>query len=399
MDLANGLMKNDATKELAQMVACSVGLQVSMAKTKDQKSTGVDRYDWADVAILWKKHDWQWDVGDTIQTVQLRARGDVLVPDMLRSVVKMEGLYPGKTKEALDWLNAQPLPSYPHEGNEVDVAVQYIYLQTKNADVKAACLQRFNARAEHCSILQYSWRNMPPEHLVLATKKLVDDVLVPMGATKASLLAHRPQDGALPGMLGFCSTRLYTVLNHSALPLGNMDAAMNKVLHEWCNEFPVNLPKPGSHDYREHAMNSMLDTIVHDLQEPARQALRQSNAFKQLMLYAAYLKQTNPQWFQYSFMFMPDLTEKPLSMLSSIYPEHQDTWAKLQQKLLEGNFKHVDTIQIIAKVLFNQDLTMKDIQSTCAALDCKPEMFFCSLQSTSAQAFIPESFDFSEVAP
>lgn len=400
MDLANGLVKNDATKELAQMVACSVGLQVSMAKPKDQKSSGVDRYDWVDAAALWKEHDWQWSVGETIQTIQLRAKGESLVADMLYSVAMLEDVYPGKAKEALDWVNAQPQPSNPIEGNGVDAAVQYVYAQTEQDDVKAACLERFNARAQHCSILQYAWRTMPPEHLVLATKKLVDDVLVPMGATKASLLAHqRQKDGVLPGMLDHCSTRLYTILNHSALPLGDMDAAMHKVLHEWCNEFPKHDPSKGGHDYRQYALKEMLDTIAHDVQEPARCALQESNAFKQLMLYAAYLKETNPDWSKYSSMFMPDLTEKPLSMLSSIYPEHQDTWAKLQQKVLEGNFKHTDTMQIVAKVLFNQDLTMRDIQSTCAALDCKPEMFFCSLQSPSTQAFIPDSFDFSEVSP
>ena len=60
---------------------------------------------------------------------------------------------------------------------------------------------------------------------------------------------------------------------------------------------------------------------------------------------------------------------------------------------------HEHSPQILAKVLFNQDLTVNHILSTCSALGCAPEVFFCSLQSPGAQAFIPESFDFSESSP
>lgn len=45
MDVATGLVKNDATKQLAHMIACSVGLQVSTAKTKDHKNDKINQYE------------------------------------------------------------------------------------------------------------------------------------------------------------------------------------------------------------------------------------------------------------------------------------------------------------------------------------------------------------------
>ena len=399
MELAKGLVNNEATKDLAKNIACSVGLQVSMAKPKDEKSYGVNQYDWVDVAAFWKAHDWQWNVGDTLETVKLRAKGGSLVADMVYSMASPANSHPEKAQEAMEWVNAQGLPATPHEGNTLDAAVQYMYTQSDQAAIKQACLAWFNERAENCHIFQYAWRVMPAEDMVVVTKKLVSDVLVPLGVTKASILSRAVTNDQLPGQLAYCGAHLYTLVNHSALPLGNMEEAMGIILRKWSTDFPAFDPKHG-HDYREHAMKNILDTIVHDLQEPARQALQESNGFKQLMLYAAYLKHVNDeQWSRYTFKFMPDLTDKPLSMLSAVYPQHQDAWARVQQKVLDGSFKREDTIQLIAKVLFNQDLTLNDILSTCTALDCKPETFFCSLQAPSAQAFIPDSFDFSEVVP
>lgn len=400
MELAKGLVKNDATKSLAQNIACSVGLQVSMAKPKDAKGAGINQYDWTDVAVFWKSHDWEWNIGETIETIKLRAKGESLVPDMVCSMANPKNPYPEKALEVVEWVNARGVPKEPNNGTLLDSAIQNMYMQTDEATTKAACLAWFNERAEHCNILQYAWRVMPPEDLVTATKKLVDDVLVPKGVTKASLLSRAATNDRLPGHLSYCGARIYTILNHSALPLGDMEAAMDIIVRKWMQDFPAFDSSRGSHDYREHAMKEMLDTIVHDLQEPARQALQNSNAFKQLMLYSAYLKDVNKEeWYRYTFQFMPDLTDTPLSMLSVVYPEHQDAWAKVQQKVLEGTFKREDTVQLIAKVLFNQDLSMGTIMGLCSALDCKPEMYFASLLSPSAQAFIPDSFDFSEVTP
>ena len=400
MDVAAGLVKNDSTKQLAHMIACSVGLQVATAKPKSEKNHGITQYDWVDVAALWKKHDWSWTIDGTIKTVQLRAKGECLIADMLYSASQIEESHPGKSQEAVNWLNTQPIEALPLHQNDLDQAVRYVYTNATASDVKIMCLTWFNTRAEKCSILRDSWRFMPHEDLVAATTNLVDHVLIPMGETKASVLSYTQQDRPWPEMLRNCSTRLYTVLNHSNLPLGNMDAAMNKILHAWCAYTQEHNSSAGSYyDNRHPAVDTMLDTIAHDLQEPARQALQGSNAFKQLLLYSAYLKEINPEWSKYTFQFMPDLTAKPLSMMSVIYPEHQDTWAMLQAKVLDGSFKHTDTIQLVAKVLFNQNLTLADILNTCSALDCKPEVFFCSLQSPSADVFIPESFDFSEVIP
>ena len=82
MELAKGLVKNHTTKDLAQMIACSVGLQVSTANTKDEKSYGVEQYDWFNVAEFWKKHEWPWNVGETLKIFRLRAKGTSLVSDL-----------------------------------------------------------------------------------------------------------------------------------------------------------------------------------------------------------------------------------------------------------------------------------------------------------------------------
>ena len=399
MELAKGLVKNDTTKELAQMIACSVGLQVSTAKSKDEKSYGVEQYDWVDVAKFWEKTGWPWNVGKTLETVRLRAKGASLASDMVYSMAHPEYLFSGKAKDAIDWINAQGLPAMPNAGNILDSAVQHLYTKTNDTSTKAACLQWFNERAENCNIFEYVWRMMPAEDMVAATKKVVSDVLIPLGVTKASLLSRSNDDTRLPGRLYSCGVRIYTLLNHSALPLGDMNAAMATILHRWTTEFPGFDHSKHGHDHRLYQLTQMLDTIAHDLQEPVRQVLKKSDSFKQLMLYSAYLKDVNnEEWSTYTFQFMPDITDKPLSMLSVVYPEHQDAWAKVQQKVLEGTFKSEDTIQLIAKVLFNQDLTMATISNICSAMDCKPELFFCSMLAPSEDAFIPDSFDFSDVS-
>ena len=400
MELAKGLVKNDTTKDLAQMIACSVGLQVATAKSKDEKSYGVEQYDWFDVAKFWEAHEWSWKVGETLEIVRLRAKGTSLVSDMVYSMVQPNKSFSGKAKDAIDWINAQGLPATPTAGNILDNAVQHLYTKTDDTATKAACLQWFNERAENCSIFQYAWRLMPAEDMVTATRKLVSDVLIPLDITKASLLSRSNHDTQLPGCLSSCGTRLYTLLNHSHLPLGDMNAAMATILHKWTTQFPGFDKLKNVHDHRKHDVKTILDTIAHDMQEPARQALKKSNPFKQLMLYSAYLKDVNnEEWSKYTFQFMPDLTDKPLAMLSVVYPEHQDAWAKVQQKVLEGTFKREDTVQLISKVLFNQDLTMATISSICFSMDCKPELFFCSMLAPSDDAFIPESFDFSGMSP
>ncbi len=401
MELAKGLIKNEATQDLAKKVACSVGLQVATHKTKDEKHAGITQYDWVDTALFWKEHGWEWNVGETIETMQLRAKGSSLATDMLHALAHPDNPHPEKALEAIGWLRATTDPlakSTNHSG--WDLAVLSIFQHTDDAATKAAALAWFNDREHHCEILHNAWRTMTGPEMAAATQKLVDNLLIPMGVTKASLFSRAVLDERLPGGLASCSTGAYSLLNHSALPLGNMDDAMGIVLQEWTTKFPQDKTSQGSHDYRKYAVETMLDTIVLDLQEPARLAFKESNAFKQLVLYCAYLKHTHEDtWSKYTWNFMPDLTEKPLSMLSVIYPENQDAWAHLQQKVLEGTFKREDTVQLIAKVLFDQDLTMDHIKSTCLALGCEPEVFFRSLQSPGAQAFIPESFDFSQDGP
>lgn len=400
MKLAKGLVKNDATKDLAHNIACSVGLQISTAKSKDAKSEGINQYDWLDTAVFWEKHGWEWDVGRTLQTMQLRAKGESLVVDMVYAMANRDNPRPEKALETMQWVMAQEKKSMAYTLNALDSAALKLYTLTQDKETKDSCLAWFNERAEHCVIYQNAWRVMPPEDMVAATRKLVSDVLEPMGVTKAQVLSRQVLNDRLPGLLPQCGPQLFTLLNHTELPLGNIDEAMRAILVKWAEDFPKNAPRPGSHDYRQHALNSFLDTIVHDLQEPVRQGLKESNAFKQLMLYSAYLKHVNQEsWSAYSFNFMPDLREKPLSMLSVVYPEHQDAWAKVQHKVLDGTFKREDTVQLIAKVLFNQDLTVTDILNTCNALECQPELFISNLQAPGAYAFIPESFDFSQDGP
>ena len=401
MELAKGLIKNESTQDLAQNVAYSVGLQVATSKSKEEKHAGIAQYDWVDTALYWQKHGWEWNVGETLETMQLRAKGSSLVTDMLKALAHADNPHPEKALDALQWVREKtdPLaPSTNHSG--LDAAIFTVYQNTTDEATKAATLAWFNDREHHCEIFQNGWRSMTGQDMVQATQKVVDNLLAPMGVTKASLLSRAVLDQRLPGGLAVCGSHLYTLLNHSSLPLGSMNEAMEIILQEWTSKYPNDTPSMGSHDYRKYAMEGMLDTIVHDLQEPARLALKESNAFKQLILYCAYMKHINEgTWSQFSWDFMPDLTEKPLSMLSVVYPENQDSWAKLQQKVLDKTFKREDTVQLIAKVLFNQDLTVNHILSTCSALGCAPEVFFCSLQSPGAQAFIPESFDFSESSP
>lgn len=397
MELAKGLLKNESTQDLAKKIACSVGLQVATSKSKEEKHAGITQYDWVDTALFWKTHGWEWNVGETIETMQLRAKGSTLATDMMHALAHPDNPNPEKSLQAMQWLRAttEPLaPSTNHSG--WDLAVFSLFQNTKDPATKAAALAWFNDREDHCEIMQNGWRSMTGPEMAISTQKLVDNLLMPMGVTKASLLSRAALDQRLPNGLQYCSTRAYTLLNHSSLPLGNMEDAMAAVVNKWTSDFPNHAPSLGSHDYRQYAMDAMLDTIVYDLQESARRALQESNAFKQLILYSAYMKHINEgTWSKYSWDFMPDLTEKPLSMLSVVYPENQDAWAGLQQKVLEGTFKREDTLQLIAKVLFDQDLTMAQITSTCEALGCAPEMFFRSLQSPGAQAFIPDSFDFS----
>lgn len=398
MKLAKGLAENDTTKDLANNIACSVGLQIATAKPKDAKSKYINQYDWLDTALFWQKHGWEWDVGRTLDTMELRAKGESLVVDMVHAMSNPQNPRPEKALETMHWL----VQNYEKTSTTAGVAaldsgVLNMYSTASDRTLKDVCLSWLNARAERCNILQNAWRVMPPEDLVVATKKLVTDVLEPMGMTKAKALTHLMGNARLPGTLPLCGTRLFTTLNHTNLPLGDVDEAMRTILHKWCDEFPK--VTASSYDHRQHAVTDMLDTIVHDLQEPVRQGLQQSDAFKQLMLYSAYLKHTNPNWSTYSFDFMPDLTETPLSMLSVVYPEHQDAWAKVQHKVLDGTFKREDTVQLIAKVLFNQDLTVGDIVNTSAALGCPPELFICNMKSPGAYAFIPESFDFTQDGP
>ena len=359
MVLAGKLRNQPETTELAHQIALSVGLQIALDKSLPRHEA-CQQYNWLEVARRWKKHDWEWDPVDVLTRARGRVKGMTLGSDLLVSFA-LPG-HPVPDKAALLLKRMADDTSWMSDVlDRGENSAMRVYMTTSERHVQLACLEYFNARGPECRILEHGWRQTTPQELALTTQKLVDDVLLPEGWTQAKVLSHdRAKDGSLPCAV-LSNTALFRALLFSKLPMGDMDLACRTIANRWMHEFNKDLGS--SHDYRHPLIEETLSALGTPMPEETRSAIRASTGFKQLLLYSAYMYAQNPDWTKYVYDFMPNVEKKPLGMLPLMYPEHNAVWAGIQSQVLAGKTNFEDAFGILAKVLFDKELSFSQLRA------------------------------------
>lgn len=406
MMLAVGLAQNEETRPLSSQIAYSVAYQASIAmpRPKDERHEGIQKYDWLAAFDYWKAHNWSWDVGHMIESFKKKANSLTLVLDLIVSCSVPGNGYPEKSLEVMKYINMSASVKKALDNNEfaqsLDNAVFIMYKrQARDNDVKKECLAWFNERAANCYVFDLAIPQMPIDDLQACTHKLIQDVLSPINFTQAtSFLPNLDGKIQFPGnQIEKLGLKLNRLVNRSNLPIGDVDHAMVSILHKWFSDFSLTGQDSNSYDFRASMVRKTFEAICDDLQSPMRKALQESNGFKQLLLYAVYqfAVQKNSTWTNYSSGFISNITDMPLAALYRVYPEHQDTWSKIQLNLLDGSFNREDALPIISSVFFNNSVTLNDVANTCTILECTPEQFFSSFQASTNRLFISDKFDFN----
>lgn len=272
-----------------------------------------------------------------------------------------------------------------------------LYSKTAHKDIKEECLTWINQRSFEYTVHNRTWQELPTRDLIRATHNLVYDELLPIGWTKAkSLLPINSEDTDVTR--NFKSTlglEYFNVLNKTNLPLGNLDDVLYIIRKKWFDDFGAFGRAKIKLNHENGLFTTVLKTICTDMQDTTKNTLRASDNFKLLLLYTAYQTTRNQEeWFADSGRRFPDIDEMPLAALTLVYPEYQDQWSIIQEKILNRAFDRADTFQLIAKVLFNKDFTFSSIESLCESLETPVEQFFETLKTTGPDIFLPDNMDF-----